>query len=85
VGRVGTGAKQPQQVGGGHALKVPDADDQTRELAVASEFVRLGAADAEDLGSGHQVEGGGQTGELADSQRDGVDGILLGEFDWGSG
>ncbi|HTP17045.1 MAG TPA: hypothetical protein VMK13_14575 [Streptosporangiaceae bacterium] len=38
--RVGASAKQPQQVGGGHAVKVSDADDQTRELAVAGEFVR---------------------------------------------
>jgi len=82
VDRVGAGVKQPQQVGCGHAVEVSDADYRARELTAAGEFVRLGAADAEDPRGGHQVDGGGQAGELADSQRDGVYGILLSEFDW---
>jgi hypothetical protein len=75
-------AQHPEQVGSGYAVKIPDADHQARERTAPSEFVCLRAADAEDLRSGHQVDGGGQASELADSQRDGVDGILLREFDW---
>jgi hypothetical protein len=47
---------------------------------VAGEFVRLGAADAEDLRGGHQVDSRGKAGELVDGGRGGVDGILLGEL-----
>ncbi len=79
------GTEQPQQVNGGHAVEISDADHQARELTVAGKFVRLGAADAEDLRGGHQVDGDRQAGELADGQRGGVDGILLGELDSGGG
>ncbi len=77
------GAQQPQQLGGGHSVEVPDADHQAREVAAPGEFVGLGASDAEDPRGGHQVEGRGQVGELADGQRDGVDGILLNDVDSG--
>jgi len=48
---------------------------------VAGQFVCFGAADAEEPGGSHQVDGDGQAGELADGQQGGVDGILLGELD----
>lgn len=82
VDRVSAGAKQPQQIRRGHAVEISDTDHQARELAAAGEFVRFGTSDAENPRGGHQVDGGGQAGELADSQRDSVDGILLSEFDW---
>jgi hypothetical protein len=48
---------------------------------VAGQLVCFGAADAEEPGGSHQVDGDGQAGELADGQRGGIDGILLGELD----
>ena len=48
---------------------------------MAGQFVCFGAADAEEPGGSHQVDGDWQASELADGQRGGVDGILLGELD----
>jgi len=48
---------------------------------VAGQFLCFSGADAEEPGGSHQVDGDGQAGELADGQRGGVDGILLGELD----
>ena len=81
MGLIWARAQQPQQVGCGHAVEIPDANHQARELAVAGQFVCFGAADAEEPGGSHQVDGDGQAGELADGQRGGVDGFLLGVLD----